>query len=206
MQHDLKRKFRDIKQEADGSFSFDGKTYCLADGDAGVKSTRLRLTGGIVLLAACVIGSGCIDAAGASDAAYVILPFIGEVSALFVLCWNMAKLASGIFTGGGRSAADDDGNSNDSCSSGEGGKDGGNLHGVRDYVLEKAGMRIPPACTMLALFAGAGLCLSTVYLIRNGTGEETFKSAAYVLLKLTSVYLALWYKRQFAGAAWVRAV
>ena len=180
MQHDLKRKFRDIKQDAEGNFSFTGSVYRLAGDNAEVKSAQLRLTGGIVLLAACVIGSGCIDAAGASDAFYVILPFIGEVSALFVLCWNMAKLIPGIFA---RDGAD-------------------RGFGVRDYVFEKVGGRISGACTLLAVFATMGLVLSIVYITKNGTGNEAAKSICYMLLKISAACISLWYRRQFAALIW----
>ena len=83
------KKLRDIQLDAQGNPVYIGKTYRIA-GDDG--KTRLHLGLGLAALAAVVIGSGCIDAAGATNAFYVILPLIGEVSALFALCWNAVKV------------------------------------------------------------------------------------------------------------------
>ena len=48
----------------------------------------------VLLLAASgsCVGSGCLSSSGASDAFYVILPFIGEMVCLFLLWWSFYKL------------------------------------------------------------------------------------------------------------------
>lgn len=84
-------KLADIVQDASGNPVYVGALFRLAGDDRGQK---LRFGAILAALAACVIGSGCIDAAGANNAFYVILPLIGEVSALFVLCWNAVKVLS----------------------------------------------------------------------------------------------------------------
>ena len=86
-----KQKLADIVQDADGKPVYVGEEYALA-GDG--RPQRLRFGAILAVLTACVIASGCIDAAGANSAYYVILPLIGEVSALFVLCWNAVKVLS----------------------------------------------------------------------------------------------------------------
>ena len=42
--------------------------------------------------AAVTVGSGCINAAGLSNTFYVILPYIGEVTGTFALCYNAVRL------------------------------------------------------------------------------------------------------------------
>ena len=82
-------KLADIVRDSSGSYVYTGEMYTLT-GDA--RGQRLRFGAILAALAACVIGSGCIDAAGANNAFYVILPLIGEVSALFALCRNAVKV------------------------------------------------------------------------------------------------------------------
>lgn len=88
----LKEKYRDIIQDTEGNFIYTGKTFQAA-GEPG--KTRVRLIAWLIVLIAMVVGSGCIDAAGADSAFYVIMPYIGEVAALFALAWNIVKVAAG---------------------------------------------------------------------------------------------------------------
>ena len=87
-----KDRLRDIVQTEDGDLIYTGQMLRIA-GDG--KKARLFLTLGLLGLAAAVIGSGCIDAAGATNSFYVILPFLGEVSALFALCWQAVRIIAG---------------------------------------------------------------------------------------------------------------
>ena len=86
------KRLRDIQLDAQGNPVYTGAVFRIA-GDEG--KTRLYLGLGLAALAAVVIGSGCIDAAGATNSFYVILPFIGEVCALFALCWQAVKIIAG---------------------------------------------------------------------------------------------------------------
>ena len=92
MAGDLKRQLRDIVREDDGSVSYTGQLYRMGGDAADVKRLRTQLTWMLPVIAAVAAGSGLIDAAGASNSVYVILPYIGEVAAAFVLIWNMARL------------------------------------------------------------------------------------------------------------------
>lgn len=84
-----KARLRDISEDLHGNMVYTGESYRLGSrGPAG----RFALISCLVLLIAVVIGSGCLDAKNAMGAFYVILPYIGEVSALFVLAWNSLKL------------------------------------------------------------------------------------------------------------------
>ena len=83
---------RDIQLEDGKKAVYTGEIFRMA-GD--YRSLRLRLAAGLAALIAVVIASGCIDAAGTTNTFYVILPYIGEVSALFALCWNVIKIISG---------------------------------------------------------------------------------------------------------------
>ena len=88
----LNAKYRDIREDEGGNLVYAGDSFRMA-GDANRR--RLTLIALLVLEFAVVVGSGCIDAAGATNAFYVILPYIGEVSALFALCWTSVKLLAG---------------------------------------------------------------------------------------------------------------
>ena len=82
---------KDIREE-DGRFVYTGDVFRLVRKDGKPGAVRLLVVGALPA-AALVILSGCLDTAGAADAFYVILPYIGEVCALFVLIWNLLKLA-----------------------------------------------------------------------------------------------------------------
>ena len=166
-----KERFKDIIQDPEGNFVYTGETFRPA-GD--ISKTCMMFIAGLLILGAVIIGSGCIDAAGANKAFYVILPFIGEAAALFALCWNMVKVIAG----------------GDS---------------VRKYVLDHAKERVPGACRMLSVFAGLGLILSSVYIMRNGTDGDTVKSILYLVLKLTAAAGAECYRRIFTATDWIRS-
>ena len=93
MKNPLKKEYLNLyKQKADGGYEFTG-TYYRYEGENFVKRAVLL---GILLAAigALIIASGCLSAAGMRNSFYVILPYIGEVSAFFVLAWNSFKLLS----------------------------------------------------------------------------------------------------------------
>ena len=86
------RKLRDIRLDDRGNAVYTGAMYRISGDDRRI---RLYLGLGALGLAAAVIGSGCIDAAGANNTFYVILPFLGEACALFALCWQAVKVVAG---------------------------------------------------------------------------------------------------------------
>ena len=87
-----KEYLNEYKQDENGSFSYSGKYYRLY-GDAGeVRKIKIILILGVIAMAAPIVGSGCIDAAGATGAYYVVIPMIGEFITLFVIGWNVVKL------------------------------------------------------------------------------------------------------------------
>jgi hypothetical protein len=86
----VKARLRDIESDERGNMVYTGESLRAED-----ESGRIRFMIVLIVLAACVIGSGCIDAAGAAGSFYVIFPYIGEVSALFALCWNSVKVLAG---------------------------------------------------------------------------------------------------------------
>ena len=89
-------KLRDIMQDAQGNVIYTGELWRISEDDeAGGPGRRTMLIAGLALLTVIVIGSGFIDAKNATGAFYVVLPFIGEVSALFGLAWNAVKILSG---------------------------------------------------------------------------------------------------------------
>ena len=80
-------RLRDIKQDSSGKVVYTGELWRIADsgGPGSALRQRMMLIAGLGTLALIVLGSGCIDAKNAMGAFYVVLPYIGEVSALFGL-------------------------------------------------------------------------------------------------------------------------
>ena len=89
-----KRKdyLKDYKQSDSGKYEYSGKSYTFAGTPEERKKAYAILYGLTVLLTASVVGSGLIDAAGMVNTFYVIVPYIGEICALFALWWNLSKL------------------------------------------------------------------------------------------------------------------
>ena len=86
-------RFRDIMQDAEGKVVYTGDLWKIADSESGSGAKqRGILTAVLAVIALAVIGSGCIDAKNAMGSFYVVLPYIGEVSALFGLAWNAVKV------------------------------------------------------------------------------------------------------------------
>ena len=79
----------DYQKTARGDYVYTGRVYLLS-GDG--KRYRVILAALSFGAAAVTVGSGCINAAGLSNTFYVILPYIGEVAAVFALCWNTVRL------------------------------------------------------------------------------------------------------------------
>lgn len=87
-------RLRDITQDPSGKMVYTGDLWRIADADGPGSALRQRmlLIAGLAALTLIVLGSGCIDAKNAMGAFYVVLPYIGEVSALFGLAWSAIKL------------------------------------------------------------------------------------------------------------------
>ena len=87
-------KLRDITQDSTGRVIYTGDLWRIAEsgGPGSALRQRMMLIAGMGVLALIVLGSGCIDTKNAMGAFYVVLPYIGEVSALFGLAWNAVKL------------------------------------------------------------------------------------------------------------------
>ena len=87
-------RLRDITMDDGGRYSYTGDLWKIADSETAGSAAKQRviLMAMTVVLAMIVIGSGCIDARNAMGSFYVVLPYIGEVSALFALLWNAAKV------------------------------------------------------------------------------------------------------------------
>lgn len=87
-----RERLREISQDEKGNVVYTGDMHRIAGSEDEARKSRMVLCAIAALLAAVVIASGCIDSQGAMGSFYVILPFIGEVSALFALLWSSAKL------------------------------------------------------------------------------------------------------------------
>ena len=79
------KKILQTIQEKDGSYQYTGEAFRLK-----TPLTKLIICCALTFLL--VIISGTLDTAAAFGAFYVILPYVGEVSALFMLVWNAVRL------------------------------------------------------------------------------------------------------------------
>ena len=84
----------DFVLNEDGGYSYTGRRYTVDRHYAFYGDVYRKLLIGAIIMAVFPVASGFIDAAGANGAFYVILPFIGEMAALFILFWNIVKLMS----------------------------------------------------------------------------------------------------------------
>ena len=87
-----RKKILQTIREQDGTYQYVGDHYRVREDKGTGRKQLIKLLVFFLLTLAVVIFSGCINAAGNSEAFYVILPFVGEVSALFMLGWNVVRL------------------------------------------------------------------------------------------------------------------
>lgn len=81
----------DYKKDQSGKYVYCGNQYSYADEETKKNKIRAFIVFDTLLFCT-VIGSGCINAAGMNNSFYVIIPYIGEVAALFMLVWNSVKI------------------------------------------------------------------------------------------------------------------
>ncbi len=88
------RQLSEIMQDASGNLIYTGELWRIADSKKAGSGTKQRaiLIACLTALTAIVAGSGCIDSMNAMGSFYVVLPYIGEVSALFGLAWSAVKV------------------------------------------------------------------------------------------------------------------
>ena len=91
----MKNKQKKILQsfhEKDGRYQYTGESFRLLNKEEQKVSPLAELTICCVLALLVVVFSGTLDTKAAFGAFYVILPYVGEVSALFMLVWNFIRL------------------------------------------------------------------------------------------------------------------
>jgi hypothetical protein len=87
-----KTYLNDFKMNEAGKYEYQGKHYVFSGGESEQKAAYRKLWIMFAALAVMIIGSGFITAGGMSNTFYVIIPYIGELCALFALGWNHFKL------------------------------------------------------------------------------------------------------------------
>ena len=167
-------KFRDIMQDAQGNVIYTGDLWRIADSKEAGSGAKQRNVLIVVLfvLALTVIGSGYIDAQNAMGSVYVILPYIGEVSALFGLLWNAAKVivpSEGVKTY--------------------------SLEHARPRI--PGACRILTVFALMGLLFSAIFLFR-----HGAGEDKTADGIAYLMLKLSAAALAEWYGRRFRATEW----
>lgn len=87
-----KEYLNDFKLNESGKYSYQGNFYCFAGDEAQRKKAYGAQWLFFAALAAASVASGCLSGGGITNTFYVIIPYIGEMSALFALAWNLVKL------------------------------------------------------------------------------------------------------------------
>ena len=91
MKNPLKKEYLNQYQaREDGGYTFTGAYYCFHGGSFKKRFVLLSVL--LCAIGALIIASGCLNSAGMRNSFYVIIPYIGEVSAFFALVWNSVKL------------------------------------------------------------------------------------------------------------------
>lgn len=78
-------------RDANGEYHYVGEWFAVDGGRRALLPFTIRCA----LTAAAVIAAGCVDFPGMRNTAYVILPYLLSVCALFALLWNAVRLVSG---------------------------------------------------------------------------------------------------------------
>ena len=82
----------EFRPDESGKYSYQGKFYGFAGDEAERKKAYTNLWLLFAAAAAAALISGSLSGGGITNTFYVIIPYIGEVSALFALVWNQSKL------------------------------------------------------------------------------------------------------------------
>ena len=84
----------DVRTNEDGILEYTGEYYRFG-GEGETKKALTELTACVLILLALTLVSGCLDAKSATGSYTVIIPFIGEVSCVFVIVWQSVRLLTG---------------------------------------------------------------------------------------------------------------
>lgn len=87
-----RKKILQTIREKDGTYQYTGESFHLIIKEEQKVSPLSRLTIFCILAFLVVVFSGTLDTKAAFGAFYVIIPYVGEVSALFMLVWNFISL------------------------------------------------------------------------------------------------------------------
>ena len=87
-----KAYLNDIRLNESGKYAYQGYYYCFTGDEAERKKAYRALWLLLMANIAVAVASGCLSGAGITNTFYVIIPYIGEMSAIFALAWNHVKL------------------------------------------------------------------------------------------------------------------
>lgn len=90
--HGRNSYLNDFRLNVAGEYIYDGALYACRDGADGIRAAQRRVwTAGALLVLAAVLG-GCIPAPGMQNHFYVILPYLGELTASLTVFWALVRL------------------------------------------------------------------------------------------------------------------
>ena len=90
--HGRNSYLNDFRLNVAGEYIYDGALYACQGGADGIRALQRRVwAAGALLVLAAVLG-GCIPAPGMQDRFYVILPYLGEVTASLAAGWALIRL------------------------------------------------------------------------------------------------------------------
>ncbi|MCR5808565.1 MAG: hypothetical protein K6G56_03285 [Clostridiales bacterium] len=161
----------DFHQDVTGEFRYTGKHHLYAGEYSGKKVRLLTalLTAALVLAAA---GVGFIPAPSMTEQGvfYVLLPYIGELIAVFVTAWASLMLLRPV------------------------GSDGEKLR-LRAYTFERSIGRLPHRTVIAAVLAGACVIANVVFICIRGFEGKPVMSIAVILLHIAAGAFAILLKR-----------
>lgn len=87
-----RRHLKEFQQQADGSFSYQGKILCCNLEKTVYQKRILMMLGGAVASLGFTVAAGCVTGTGMDGHFFLVLPYAGTLIVLIRLVWNLAQL------------------------------------------------------------------------------------------------------------------
>ena len=83
---------KEFQQQADGSFSYQGKMLRCSLEKSAYRKRILAMLGGAAAALGFTVADGCLTGSGMDGHFYLVLPYAGTLIVLVRLVWNLAQL------------------------------------------------------------------------------------------------------------------